>query len=118
MTLPIANFKEEFSSKIPALTLLTKLGYTFIPPNACEQARGNSISGKSTSQVMLTSVMRDFLSKQTFPFAGKSHKLSDAAIDKIMHELNPAMNEGLKGANEKLYNALTYGVGVTEFIAG
>ncbi len=118
MTAPIANFKEEFSSKIPALTLLTKLGYSFIPPSACEQVRGNSISGKSTSQVMLLPVMRDFLSKQTFPFAGKDHKLSDAAIDKIMHELNPAMNEGLKGANEKIYNALTYGVGVTEFIDG
>jgi type I restriction enzyme R subunit len=115
---PTANFKEEFSSKIPALTLLTKLGYSFIPPSACEQVRGNSISGKSTSQVMLLPVMRNFLSKQTFPFAGKNHKLSDAAIDKIMHELNPAMNEGLKGANEKIYNALTYGVGVTEFIDG
>jgi len=118
MTNMLASFKEEFSSKIPALTLLTKLGYSFIPPSACEQFRGNSISGKSTSQVMLLPVMRDYLSKQTFPFAGKDHKLSEAAIDKIMHELNPAMNEGLKGANEKLYNALTYGVGVTEFIDG
>jgi len=35
-----------------------------------------------------------------------------------MHELSPAMNEGLKGANEKLYNAMMYGVGVTEFIGG
>ena len=118
MTLSVANFKEEFSSKIPALTLLTKLGYSFIPPGACEQVRGNSVSGKLTSQVMLLPIMRKFLSNQTFPFAGKDHKLSDAAIDKIMHELNPAMNEGLKGANEKLYNALMYGVGVTEFIDG
>ncbi|MBU2969227.1 HsdR family type I site-specific deoxyribonuclease [Pseudoalteromonas sp. C2R02] len=118
MTLSVANFKEEFSSKIPALTLLTKLGYSFIPPSACEQVRGNSITGKSTSQVMLLPVMREFLSKQTFPFAGENHHLSDAAIDKIMHELNPAMNEGLKSANEKLYYALMYGVGVTEFIDG
>ncbi|WP_462166717.1 type I restriction endonuclease subunit R [Pseudoalteromonas sp. GB43] len=110
----IANFKEEFSSKIPALTLLSKLGYSFIPPNGCE----DSIAGKSTSQVMLLPVMREFLSKQTFPFAGKDYKLSDAAIDKIMHDLSPAMNEGLKGANEKLYNAMMYGVGVTEFIDG
>ncbi|MBL0710323.1 MAG: type I restriction endonuclease subunit R, partial [Colwellia sp.] len=127
--LPIANFKEEFSAKIPALTLLSTLGYQFIPPSECEKLRGNANTGllqgrqkiqekKTTAQVMLLPIIRAFLSKQTFPFAGKEHPLSSAAIDKIMHELNPAMNEGLKGANEKIYNALMYGVGVTEFIDG
>lgn len=50
---------------------------------------------------------------------GKEHHLSETAIDKIISELaNPAMNEGLKAANEKLYNGLTYGIGVTEFVDG
>lgn len=117
-----ANFREEFSSKLPALALLTKLGYQFIPPSECEVLRGNtdfsalSNQRKSTSQVVLQPIMRAFLARQTFPFAGKQHALSTAAIDKIMHELNPAMNLGLKDANEKLYNAMMYGVGVTEFI--
>ncbi len=119
MTKSIANFKEEFSAKIPALTLLSNLGYCFIPPGECEQLRGNlNLGNKSTSQVMLLPIMRKFLGQQTFPFAGKQHALSEAAIDKIMHELNPAMNEGLKGANENLYNAMMYGVSVTEFIDG
>ena len=114
------NFQEEFSAKIPALTLLTNLGYTFIPPSECEALRGNTLASekKSTHQVILLPVMRDFLANQTFSFAGKQHKLSDAAIDKVMHELNPAMNLGLKAANEKLYDALMYGVSVTEFIDG
>jgi len=114
------NFKEEFSAKIPALTLLTNLGYTFISPSECEALRGNTLSSekKSTHQVILLPVMRAFLAKQTFSFAGKQHTLSDAAIDKVMHELNPAMNLGLKAANEKIYNALMYGVSVTEFIDG
>ena len=115
----IANFKEEFSSKIPALALLSSLNYKFIPPAKCEVLRGNADAEvKSSSQVMLLSIMRKFLAKQTFPFSGKKHLLSEAAIDKIIHGLNPAMNEGLKGANEKLYNAMTYGVGITEFIDG
>jgi type I restriction enzyme R subunit len=119
MTEPSANFKEEFSAKIPALTLLSNLGYTFIPPSDCEALRGKlNVGNKTTSQVMLLPVMRSFLAKQTFPFAGKQHKLTDAAIDKVMHELNPAMNLGLKAANEKLYNAMMYGVSVTEFIDG
>jgi len=108
----VPNFKEEFSAKIPALTLLTTLGYQFIPPGQCMALRGN------TNQVMLVSILREFLSKQHFPFAGKQHALSTAAIDKIIHELSPAMNEGLQGANEKLYNAMIYGVSVTEFIDG
>ncbi|RDV23986.1 type I restriction endonuclease subunit R [Alteromonas aestuariivivens] len=114
------NFQEEFSAKIPALTLLTNLGYTFIPPSECEALRGNTLASekKSTHQVILLPVMRDFLAKQTFSFAGKQHTLSEAAIDKVMHELNPAMNLGLKAANEKIYNALMYGVSVTEFIDG
>lgn len=114
------KFQEEFSAKIPALTLLTNLGYTFIPPSECEALRGNSLANekKSTHQVILLHVMRAFLAKQTFSFAGKQHTLSEAAIDKVMHELNPAMNLGLKAANEKIYNALMYGVSVTEFIDG
>ena len=85
----IANFKEEFSSKIPALTLLSTLGYQFISPSQCEKYRGNSGSllqdKKPSSQVMLLPIIREFLSKQTFPFAGKNHPLSSAAIDKILH---------------------------------
>ncbi|MGB0937884.1 MAG: type I restriction endonuclease subunit R [Colwellia sp.] len=114
------NFQEEFSAKIPALSLLTNLGYTFIPPSECEALRGNTLASekKSTHQVILLPVMRAFLAKQTFSFAGKQHTLSEAAIDKVMHELNPAMNLGLNAANEKIYNALMYGVSVTEFIDG
>ena len=112
MSLRLPNFKEEFSAKIPALTLLSTLGYQFIPPEQCMAMRGN------TNQVMLVSILREFLSKQQFPFVGKQHALSETAIDKIIHELSPAMNEGLQGANEKLYNAMIYGVSVTEFIDG
>ena len=109
----LPNFREEQSAKIPALTLLTHLGYQFIPPADCSAQRG------SRSTVILPQVLRDLLTKKTFTFMGKEHPLSSAAIDKIVHELaTPAMNEGLKAANEKLYNALTYGIGITEFVGG
>lgn len=109
----LPNFREEQSAKIPALTLLTNLGYQFIPPSECVAKRG------STSTVILPDVLRDVLKHKTYSFMGKERQLSEAAIDKIVHELaNPAMNEGLKAANEKLYNALTYGIGVTEFVDG
>ncbi|MBR7890145.1 MULTISPECIES: type I restriction endonuclease subunit R [Marinomonas] len=114
------SYSEEFSAKIPALSLLSNLGYTFIPPDKCEALRGNhaGIEKKSTHQVILLPVLKQFLAKQSFPFAGKKYLLSDAVIDKVIHELNPAMNLGLKAANEKIYNALLYGISVTEFIDG
>ncbi|MGM8910699.1 type I restriction endonuclease subunit R [Psychrobacter sp. 1U1] len=115
---PSINFAEEFSSKIPALTLLSTLGYRFIPPSECSAMRSKVASNKATNQVVLLPIMRAFLAKQTFTFEGTAHHLSDSAIDKIMHELNPAMNLGLQLANEKLYNAMLYGVTVTEFIDG
>ncbi|WP_394144819.1 type I restriction endonuclease subunit R [Vibrio atypicus] len=109
----IPNFREEQSAKIPALTLLTNLGYQFIPPSECVVKRGN------LSTVVLSDVLRGVLKHKTFSFMGKDRQLSEAAMDKIVHELaNPAMNEGLKAANEKLYNALTYGISVTEFVEG
>lgn len=113
MSLNLPNFKEEQAAKIPALTLLTNLGYEFVSPEQCNLTRTNK------TMVTLPNVLRNQLEKQTFPFAGQQYNLSNASIDKIIHELSyPAMNEGLLAANEKLYNALMYGVGVTEFIDG
>ena len=113
MTTHAPNYNEEHSAKIPALTLLTNLGYQFIPPAECSARRGR------LSNVILPDVLRSVLQQKTFSFMGVSHHLSPAAIDKLVHELStPAMNEGLKAANEKLYNALTYGISVTEFIDG
>ncbi|MGX5203447.1 hypothetical protein [Aliikangiella sp. IMCC44632] len=60
------SFQEEFSAKIPALALLSSLGYHFIPPSECEALRGNLLAAekKSTHQVVLSPIMRAFLAKQ------------------------------------------------------
>ena len=126
---PSINFKEEFSAKIPALTLLMNLGYRYryLSPVECLKLRSSKDSSlqtpaysatNSSNQVMLLPVLREFLTTQTYPFEGQQHHLSDSAIDKIISELNPAMNLGLTRANETLYDALLYGVNVTEFIDG
>jgi len=113
MSEPLPNFREEHSAKIPALTLLTNLGYQYIPPSDCLAMRGR------LSSVILPNVLRSVLKHKTHTFMGKDYPLSDSAIDKIIQELaTPAMNAGLKAANEKLYDALTYGISVTEFIDG
>ena len=113
MTQPIAKFHEEVSAKLPALTLLTNLGYQFLSPAQAFAMR------ESLSSVVLVDVLREVLQQKFIDFQGKRYPLSDAAIYNIIHQLShPVMNEGLRIANEKLYDTLTYGINITEFIEG
>ncbi len=108
------KFQEEYSSKLPALALLSNLGWTFLSPEQALQARSNK-----TTEVVLRDVLRKELQKRRFIYAGKSHPLSASAIDNIiMTVCSPALNEGLGAANETLYNHLLYGISVTEFVDG
>jgi len=111
---PIVKFQEEYSAKLPALTLLTNLGWSFLPPEQALIARG----GKQ-DEVVLRKTLRAELAKRTFSFAGRESGLSDQAIDNLIAEVcSPALNEGLPIANERLYNHLLYGISVTEFVEG
>lgn len=114
MTQYTPKFQEEYSAKLPALTLLTNLGWSFLSPELALAAR----SGKA-DEVVLRQVLRSELQKRTFTFAGKSYPLSEKAIDNLIAEVcSPALNEGLLSANERLYNHLLYGISVTEFVDG
>mgnify|MGYP000611981525 FL=1 len=114
MTQYTPKFQEEYSAKLPALTLLTNLGWSFLSPELALAARGGKYD-----EVVLRQVLRSELKKRTFTFAGKSYPLSEKAIDNLIAEVcNPALNEGLLTANERLYNHLLYGISVTEFIDG
>ena len=108
------KFQEEYSAKLPALTLLTNLGWSFLSPEQALAARG----GK-TDEVVLRDLLREELGKRTFTFLGKNYPLSEKAIDNLIAEVcSPALNEGLLTANERLYNHLLYGISVTEFVDG
>ena len=114
MTQYTPKFQEEYSAKLPALTLLTNLGWSFLSPELALAAR----DGKA-DEVLLRQVLRGELQKRTFTFAGKSYPLSEKAIDNLIAEVcSPALNEGLLTANERLYNHLLYGISVTEFVDG
>jgi len=110
----IAKFQEEYSAKIPALTLLTNLGWSFLSPEQALAERDGKLD-----QVILRSILRRELQKRRFTFAGKLYPLSEKSIDNLIAEVcSPALNEGLQVANERLYNHLMYGISVTEFVDG
>jgi len=108
------KFQEEYSAKLPALTLLNNLGWSFISPDQALQKRGGKFD-----QVILADELKAQLRKRNYQFEGETCSLSEKSIDALFSELsNPGMNEGLLTANEKIYNHLLYGISVTEFVEG
>jgi type I restriction enzyme R subunit len=107
------NTAEIYSSHLPALATLVAMGWSYMPPAECLAARGGN------QGVLLLPVLIEELRLRTFDYKGKTWPLSTNAIDQIVRELSsPALNEGLLTANERIYNALTLGVTVTEFVEG
>ena len=108
------KFQEEYSAKLPALALLANLGWSFISPDQALQMRGGKYD-----EVILADELKTQLRKRSYQFESKTCSLSEKSIDALVSELsNPAMNEGLLTANEKIYNHLLYGISVTEFVEG
>lgn len=108
------KFEEQYSAKIPALTLLMNLGWTYLTP-----AQTNAYRDGKLDQVVLTHILRRALAKRTFMYAGSSHAISTNAIDNLIdHIIHPPLGEGLLTANERIYNHLVYGISVTEFVDG
>ncbi len=111
---PAPKFQEEYSAKIPALALLTNLGWKYLPPEQAYELRGGKYD-----VVVLKNILRSTLEKRTFVYAGKPHTLSTKSVDNLIAGVSsPALNEGLVTANERLYNHLLYGISVTEFVDG
>lgn len=107
------NTAEQYSAHIPALQTLMSLGWNFLPTDACMSMRGGN------NAVILRGVLVDELRKRRFEYKGETYPLSTNAIDQIVRELaSPGLQEGLLTANERLYNAMTLGVTVTEFVDG
>ncbi|MEN9501285.1 MAG: hypothetical protein RI964_570 [Pseudomonadota bacterium] len=110
----LPRFQEEYSAKLPALALLSQLGWSFLSPQQAVIARHGHYD-----QVVLRDILRSELQKRRFTFAGREYALSSHALDNLIAEVcSPALNEGLLSANEKLYNHLLYGISITEFVDG
>ena len=65
------KFQEEYSAKIPALTLLTSLGWAFLSPKQIMDYRGYK-----QDEVVLRPVLREELSKRSFMAGGETLQLS------------------------------------------
>lgn len=103
--------REEAAAKIPALHVLMGLGWSYLPPPECLTLRG------SERAVLLTGILQRRLASYRFPYRGEERTLSQSGVDQIVRELEAThLNEGLLIANKRLYEHLTLGVTVSEFM--
>ena len=107
----IPQTREQYSAHLPALHLLVNLGWQFLPTAEALELRG------STREVILKPRLIEVLQTRRFDYKGERYPLSPSGIDQIVRQVQ-ALNlaEGLLPANERLYQLLTLGVTVTEFM--
>ena len=103
--------EEETQAKVPALALLMKLGWSYLPPAQCLSLRG------SERGVLLEPVLRDWLAAYRFSYRGADYALSANGISQVLKTISETgLSEGLTAANERVYKHLALGLTVTEFM--
>lgn len=107
----VPQTREQYSAHLPALHLLINLGWHFLPTVDALVLRG------STREVILKARLIEVLQTRRFDYKGEQYPLSPSAIDQIVRQVQAlSLAEGLLPANERLYQMLTLGVTVTEFM--
>lgn len=108
-------YVEEVSSQVPAVQLLTALGYTYLTP-----AEALALRGGKESEVLLTGVLEKWLGENNSAFyKGAHHPITESNIQQAIAKLrDEPLVHGLIRTNEILYELLTLGTAVKQTIEG
>lgn len=105
------QLREQYSAHLPALHLLANLGWHFLTTAEALALRG------SAREVILKPRLIEVLQTRRFDYKGETFPLSPGGIDQIVRQVQAlSLAEGLLPANERLYQMLTLGITVTEFM--
>lgn len=104
--------REQYSAHIPALHMLINLGWHFLSTAQALVLRGR------TRELILKTRLIEVLQTRRFDYKGEWFPLSPSGIDQILRQVQAiSLTEGLLSANERVYQMLTLGVTVTEFMS-
>ena len=108
------RFDEKYLSQIPALQVLVNLGYQYLTPAEALAAR----SGKA-GNVLLEEILREQLKKlNRIQHKGGSYLFSEENLQSAIQRLKNVKYDGLLKTNEAVYDLLTLGVALEQFIEG
>ena len=106
--------REKLASQIPAVELLMKLGFRYLPPTEALQARGGR-----KSEVLLTPILREQLTKlNRVRWRGREQAFSPDAIEGAIAALRDLPDEGLIQTSEKVYDLLSLGKSFPQTVEG
>lgn len=95
---------EENISQKPAIEVLKKLGYNYIPSEEAEKMRGNLYN------VLLKDILKEKLMEiNGYEYKGKTYKFSDKNIEQAIKDLDEPLMDGLVKTSEKIYDSLMLG---------
>jgi len=105
------NFSEKDISQLPAVEVLTALGYEKIASNEALKMRANKVD------VILKDVLKEQLKKNnTYEYKGKIYEFSDRNVEQAIKDINESLIDGLITTNEKIYDKLMLGSSYEETI--
>lgn len=106
------DYNEQNISQIPAMELLSKIGYTVIPPEEAEKMRGNLYN------VILKEILYDRLKTiNSYEYKGQINKFSEKNIIQAMQDIDVALTDGLIKTNEKIFDNLILGKSYPEKVS-
>jgi len=109
------DYRELIGSQLPALHLLTGIGWQYLTPGQAHALRGNR-----RSAVLLDGVLSDWLrTHNTIQYHGRSHAFSEANLTEALRRLNAwDPSRGLIPASMEMYELLTLGTSLDQTIDG
>jgi type I restriction enzyme, R subunit len=112
--MPINDYLEDLSSLLPALTVLEKLGFTYLTP-----ADQLALRGGRTSKCVLESILTQQLQQiNSITFKGQVTVFSDSNIQKAVQALVGIPFDSLMNTSEQVYDLLTLGKSLEQTIDG
>ena len=108
------EYLEDLSSLLPAVCLLSQLGYRYLTPS-----ENLALRGGRTSKLILESVLREQLRQfNSITFKGQQYAFSDSNIQKAVQALTDIPFDSLMNTSEQVYDLLTLGKSLEQTIDG
>jgi len=108
------SYLEKVQSQLPALQLLTGMGWEYLPPAECNRLRGGRLGGAILEEV-LTGFIREH---GRYTFKGRKHVFTENAIANAVQALKAFRATGAIHQNEEVYDLLCLGTSVPQTVEG
>lgn len=108
------SYLEKVQSQLPALQLLTEMGWEYLPPEKCNELRGGRLGG-----AILETILTDFIRENgRYTFKGREHVFTENAIANAVQALKAFRATGAIHQNEEVYDLLCLGTSVPQTVDG